>query len=73
MKKLLTLLIFIFSASIIFSQSEKEFPLLLDSDINGGKILRTSYYDGTSLWGLIDGGADIYLEYGFDKLLLQEI
>jgi hypothetical protein len=43
------------------------------AEIAGGKVVRTNYYDGTSLWGLIDGGADIYLEYGFDKLLFQEI
>jgi len=30
-------------------------------------------YEGSSLWGYINGGADIYLEYGFDKVLVQDI
>ncbi|MFA7227551.1 MAG: DUF6599 family protein, partial [Melioribacteraceae bacterium] len=72
MNKIKSLIIVLLFSVPAYSQSEKEFPLLSDSDIEGGKILRTSYYDGTSLWGLINGGADIYLEYGFDKLLFQE-
>lgn len=42
------------------------------ADIPGIIITREDKYDGTSLWGYIDGGADVYLEYGFDKLLSQE-
>lgn len=60
-------------ASHLFAQAEKLFPSIVEGDIPGGKITRTSYYNGDALWGLIDGGADLYLEYGFDKLLLQEI
>ncbi|PKL83931.1 MAG: hypothetical protein CVV24_02555 [Ignavibacteriae bacterium HGW-Ignavibacteriae-3] len=58
---------------LIHAQPDKDFPELSQSDIANGKIIKTNYYDGTTLWGLINGGADIYLEYGFDKLLLQEI
>ena len=57
----------------LFAQSEKPFPAIVESNIPGGTITRTNYYNGDALWGLIDGGADLYLEYGFDKLLLQEI
>ena len=39
---------------------------------NGARITRTEYYDGSSLWGYINGGADVYLEYGFEKVLVQE-
>ncbi|MDP4196749.1 MAG: hypothetical protein Q8940_16980, partial [Bacteroidota bacterium] len=31
------------------------------------------FYDQKTLWGYIDGGADIYLEYGFDKMIIEEI
>jgi hypothetical protein len=37
------------------------------------KIESTNYYDGKSLWGYMNGGADLYLEYGFEGLLVQEI
>lgn len=37
------------------------------------KMIYSMYYDGNSLWGYMDGGADLYLEYGFEGLLVQEI
>ncbi|MDP2038255.1 MAG: hypothetical protein Q8L04_12805 [Ignavibacteria bacterium] len=62
-----------FIAGIIYAQADYDFPALTTNDIPGGNISRASYFGGEALWGIIDGGADIYLEYGFDKLLLQEI
>jgi hypothetical protein len=56
---------------IIFAQ--QDIPKLKPVDIPDGKILRTRIFDGNSLWGYIDGGADIYLEYGFEKLIAQGI
>lgn len=64
---------FLLSATLLFSQTSKEFPAIILTDVPGGKIEREEIYDGNSLWGLIDGGADVYLEYGFDKLLFQDI
>jgi hypothetical protein len=40
------------------------------SDIS---LVSSNYYDGKSLWGYMNGGADLYLEYGFEGLLVQEI
>ncbi|KAF0151000.1 MAG: hypothetical protein FD143_2336 [Ignavibacteria bacterium] len=57
----------------IHAQTDIDFPSLKNEDLVGGKILRAEYYAGDALWGIINGGADIYLEYGFDKLLLQEV
>ena len=48
-------------------------PQIEASDFEGLKINRTEHYNGNSLWGYIDGGADLYLEYGFTKLAAQEI
>jgi len=48
-------------------------PALLASDIPGGTITRAEHFNGTSLWGYIDGGADVYLEYGFKSVLVQEL
>ncbi len=68
--------IFFFSIillSILAAQDEKGFPELKSSDLDGLIIGRTTLFDGNSLWGLIDGGADIYLEYGFNSLLFQDV
>ncbi len=70
--KLVYLFILIFSV-LSRAQTDGDFPALTGNDIPTGKIIRASYFGGDALWGIIDGGADIYLEYGFDKLLLQEV
>lgn len=72
MNNLLLILIFItVSAQLVFSQSD--IPVLDSTDIPDAAITRSERYDGKSLWGYINGGADIYLEYGFDKVFVQEI
>lgn len=69
---LLSILIFIaVSAQLAFSQSD--IPVLDSTDIPDAAITRSERYDGKSLWGYINGGADIYLEYGFDKVFVQEL
>jgi hypothetical protein len=72
MKFFQTVIILLIFALSVSAQDDKNFPTLNQSDVAEGNI-RTSYYDGNALWGLIDGGADIFLEYGFDKLLFQEV
>ncbi len=42
-------------------------------DFSELKILQEESYNGNSLWGYIDGGADLFLEYGFENLLVQEV
>ncbi len=39
-------------------------------DIIDSKVV-TKHFNGNSLWGYINGGADLYLEYGFDNLTLH--
>jgi len=51
----------------------QELPVLKPGDFSGGTILSTDYYSGQALYGYIDGGAELYLEYGFKKLARQEI
>jgi hypothetical protein len=67
------IVIYILLSSISVGQTDKGFPVLSESDFEGMKIQRTEYYDDNSLWGLINGGADVYLEYGFDELGFQEV
>ncbi len=46
--------------------------LLTNDQLPGLKIEKESLYDGTSLYGYIDGGSTLYFEYGFDQLVVQE-
>lgn len=67
---------FVYSYIVIccyVSFAQSDFPKLNNEELPGCKILHEDYYDGNSLWGYMDGGADVYLEYGFKKLLSQEI
>ncbi|TVR73578.1 MAG: hypothetical protein EA408_04550 [Marinilabiliales bacterium] len=48
-------------------------PLLAPSDLPGAVISRSEIFVGGALWGLINGAADLYYEYGFDRMALQEI
>ncbi len=57
-----------------FSGQAQTGGIYLDSAALGqGKIVRKANFDGNSLWGYINGGADIYLEYGFKSLLMHEV
>lgn len=74
MKNIILVFILLFTVSLQTSaQIDKDFPAPGADEAPGIKILQEKYYDGNALWGHIDGGADLYLEYGFDKLLFQEI
>jgi len=64
------ILVLLFSICI---SAQNDMPVITASDFPGIKINRTESYSGNSLWGYIDGGADLYLEYGFNKLAAQEI
>jgi hypothetical protein len=66
-------LLLLISFKLSFAQAMDNFPSVSESDFIDLKISRANVYDGESLWGHINGGADLYLEYGFDKLLFQEI
>jgi hypothetical protein len=65
------LLLILFICPLLSAQDET--PKIELSDFAGITINRTEFYNGNSLWGYIDGGADLYLEYGFSKLTAQEI
>ena len=74
MKNIILFFVLLFAVSIQTSaQIDKDFPAPTADEAPAIKIIQEKYYDGNALWGHIDGGADLYLEYGFDKLLFQEI
>lgn len=49
----------------------QESPTLPDDAIDGVGVVRTAQYDKDALWGYMNGGADLYLEYGFESLTVQ--
>lgn len=55
------------------THAQHPLPALSNSDIEGLEVTENREYISNTLWGYINGGADLYLEYGFDKLLLQRI
>ena len=71
MKSICSVILVLLLSSVLYAQNE--LPKIESSDFPAIKINFTENYNGNSLWGYIDGGADIYLEYGFAKLIAQEI
>ena len=48
-------------------------PSLRSGDLPGLEITRTGHFDGKALYGYINGGAELYREYGFVDLTAQEM
>jgi hypothetical protein len=48
-------------------------PLLMPGEIPGLDIRRVQSFAGKALYGHIDGGADLYHEYGFETVSVQEL
>lgn len=48
-------------------------PVLETGELPGLELLRTESFAGTALYGYINGGADLYHEYGFERLTVQEL
>jgi hypothetical protein len=48
-------------------------PALVAGDVAGLEIVREERYEGKALYGYIDGGAELYREYGFVRMAMQEV
>jgi hypothetical protein len=70
-----TFLIVIFIYATVFSGRliAQDMPQLDTNDILHSTISSQKTYQGEGLYGYIDGGAELYMAYGFDKLVLQEV
>jgi hypothetical protein len=55
-----------------FSQFQEGYPALKKQDVPEAKFLPLRSFTGESLYGYIDGGADLYLEYGFTGVVITE-
>lgn len=49
-----------------------DFPLKTDK-AGRWEVISTQVYEGSGLWGYINGGADIFMEYGFQRVYAQEV
>lgn len=67
------LLICLIFFPVVLAAQPHNFVRIEKTGINNYSLVYSAYYDGNSLWGYMDGGADLYLEYGFEGLLVQEI
>ena len=65
--------ILIFAFTGCFAQLPDGFPSIDRSDLPGSEFLSSRVFNGTSLYGYIDGGAELYLEYGFSVVSVSEI
>jgi hypothetical protein len=72
-KKTLVFLVLIFNLNSLISQIPGDFPTVTKVDLPGAKFSQPRIFNGTSLFGYIDGGAELYLEYGFSMVTVPEI
>lgn len=68
----ISLLVLIGLAATGLWGQEDLFPISTDP-VRGLEVISTRVYERSGLWGYIDGGADIYMEYGFERVYVQEV
>lgn len=57
----------------IFATAQPSFPALRTGDLPEVEFSSARSFTESSLYGYIDGGAELYLEYGFDTLVVTEL
>lgn len=74
MRRLLTAICLMFCIPAgIYSQLPDDFPALTEEDMPGAIISSPRVFTGASLFGYMNGGAELYLEYGFSLASITEI
>lgn len=66
--KLIIIHIFLFFTAI----NAQETPMLNENSLPGIEKITTRHFDYDGLWGYINGGADLYFEYGFKSVTVQD-
>ena len=69
----MTILALLVAALAISLAQEKGLPQLSPTEVPLLEIDTTRVFTGKALYGYIDGGAELYLEYGFDRVIAQEV
>jgi len=65
--------VLIFGFTVCCAQLPDSFPFIDKTDLPGSEFLSTRVFNRTALYGYIDGGAELYLEYGFSVVSVSEI
>jgi hypothetical protein len=73
LKRLLLSVIIVLGFQSCFSQLPDDFPLVNKADLPEAKFSSSRTFNGAALFGYIDGGAELYLEYGFSVMSVAEI
>jgi len=69
----LTAMLFIAASVTLPGQGADSFPSINEGELSSGAITGVRQYSDESLYGYIDGGAELYMEYGFDTLSVTDI
>jgi hypothetical protein len=72
-KSLLNLIICLIWVPVCHSQIPEGFPFITETDLPEAQFSKPRVFSGTSLFGYIDGGAELYLEYGFSGAVVAEV
>lgn len=65
--------ILLWISAICSAQDSGLFPVLNNQDLPDAKFATPKTYKGSSLFGLIDGGAELFLEYGFEAVWTNQV
>ena len=57
----------------VYSQLPDDFPAITAEDMPGAVVSSPRVFTGSSLFGYMNGGAELYLEYGFSLASITEI
>ena len=60
-------------AVMLVAGRDAALPQMVEGDCDSCLITRTETYEGAALAGYMNGGAELYREYGFVRLTVQEI
>lgn len=67
------LFIAITASRVCLAQLPENFPVIDKSDLPGAKFSSPRIFNSSALFGYINGGAELYLEYGFSTVSVTEI
>ncbi len=73
---MITRFVFLFLSSLsiaCFSQVPAGYPVVTRNDLKDANIKMSRHYTGESLFGYMDGGAELYREYGISDLVATEL
>ena len=66
--KRIQIIIYIFMASVIYSQSGNDPAKALPQSIGGWNMTADRFFNNENLYDYIDGGAELFLSFGFSKV-----